>query len=190
MRTTVDTSFENKLLSSKSSTSVNKPRINPKQLCMSLSQYLQRYDSILTIKQWTDIEKDICMQHGVSNFFELGVINEDEGGHHPLSLVSYLHVNRQRIDPYGELSIYENGIPMSNRRDLYTFVNQLLRGHDKQEDHAVAASSTKRPVCFSADQLSAVEKGIKHKFGSLLGFQNPTQIINKAKQQQQTSSMI
>ncbi|CAF2616469.1 unnamed protein product [Rotaria sp. Silwood2] len=193
MRTTVDTSFENTLLSS-SLSSVAKPRITLKQLCIDLGQHLKRYDNILTIKQWSEVEKTFCSQHGIENFFGFCMINEDNGGHLPLSLISFLHMNRQRIDPNGQLSVYENVIPTSNRRELYTFVNQLLRTHDNREEHTNSNTSTEistnRPICFSADQLSAIEKGIKHKFGGLLGFQGSTQIINKAKQQQQTNLMI
>ncbi|CAF4860629.1 unnamed protein product, partial [Rotaria sp. Silwood1] len=190
IRTTVDTSFEHTLLSS-SVPPIVKPSITLKQLCGDLGQYLKRYDSILTIKQWAEVEKTFCSQHGIENFFGFCMINDDDGGHLPLSLISFLHMNRQRIDPNGQLSVYENAIPTGNRRELYTFVNQLLRNYDNREEH----SDAHRPICFSTDQLSAIEKGIKHKFGGLLGFQGPTQIINKAKQQQQqqrqeTNSMI
>ncbi|CAM4909922.1 unnamed protein product [Rotaria socialis] len=198
MRTAVDTSFANTLSATAPvaglSMPVAKSRITLNQLCIDLSQYLKTRDSILTVKQWAEVEKTFCSYHGVENFFEFGMINEDDGGRLPLSLMSFLHLYRQRIDPNGQLSVYENVIPTGNRRDLYTFVNQLLRIHDKREDDAHAntlnKSTTDRPVCFSADQLSAIEKGVKHKFGSLCGFQDTTQIINKAKQQQQTQSMI
>ncbi|CAF2970959.1 unnamed protein product [Rotaria sp. Silwood2] len=196
IRTTVNTSFENTLLAAVAATSVppiDKPRISLKQLCFDLGQYLKRYDSILTIKQWAEVEKAFCSQHGIENFFGFHMMNEDNDSHNPLSLLSFLHLYRQRIDSNGHLSVYENAIPTSNRKELYTFVNQLLRNYDNRVAHADSnasiQNSTNRPIFFSANQLAAVEKGIKHKFGSLLGFQGAAQIINKI-QQQKPHSMI
>jgi hypothetical protein len=179
-RATIDTSFENSLISSDQ----NGPKISLKQLCSDLTRRLERYETILTIKQLHDLEKTLCNQHSVRQFSDLGIKDDDEM---PLDLITFLYTYRDKIDPNGILSLYESPSSAGNRQEMYTFVNQLTvlkdqRGAEQPDGH-------KREILISKDQSSAVEKVIKHKFGGLLGFNQCSQILHKAKQQQQYKQM-
>ena len=154
----------------------NKPKVSLQQLCSELIKLLQRYDTVLSIKQLYDVEKRLCDKYSVNRFSDLGITDNHNI---PLDLISFLYTHREKIDPNGELSIYESPSSVVDRQEMYSFVNQLVvlndrigGGHDEQ----------KREIYMTKDQSSAVEKAVKHKFGGLLGFNRSSQIINKARQ--------
>ena len=174
-RIAIDTSFESTLLSSDR----NSPEISLKQLCSDLTKHLERYETVLTIKQLHDIENRLCCQHSVTKFSDFSINGDDQA---PLDLISFLYKYRDKIDPDGALSLYESASSIGNRQELYTFVNQLtvLKDQRAKEDEP---GENKREIHMSKDQSSAVEKVIKHKFGGLLGFNRCSQILHRAKQQ-------
>ena len=174
-RTIIDTSFENSMVSSNPSS----PIISVKELCSELAKCLERYETVLTIKQLHDIEKHLCRQHSVGKFSDFGITDDDQL---PLDLISFLYTYRDKIDPNGTLSLYEGPSSTSNRQEMYRFVNQLTVLKDQREEEQT--DGQKREIHMSKDQSSAVEKVIKHKFGGLLGFNRCSQILHKAKQQQ------
>lgn len=172
--TTIDTSFGN------SSTSYsNKPRISIKQLCSDLFQILVRYETVLTVKQLIDIRKNLCNHHSVSDFSAFGILDEDE--HFPLDIISFLYKYREKIDPTGELSIYENVSSIGDRQELFLFVNQLSIINQWREKQQGDEYSSNREVPLSKDQITAVEKSIQHKFGGVTNNKRSLQIIKKAK---------
>ncbi len=176
-RTTTETSFEN--LSS--SLHSNKPQISLNKLYSYLSQMLARYDTILTIKQLFDIKKNLCHHYSITNFSEFGITDDDNN---PLDMISFLYINREKIDPTGELSIYESSSSMGDRQEIYSFVNQLTiinQWREKQQQDEY--STSQREISLSKDQLSAVEKAVQHKFGGVMTNNRSLQIIKKAKNQ-------
>jgi hypothetical protein len=185
-RTTIETSFEN--LSS--SLHSNKPQISLNKLYSYLSQMLARYDTILTIKQLFDIKKNLCHHYSITNFSEFGITDDDNN---PLDMISFLYINREKIDPTGELSIYESSSSMGDRQEIYSFVNQLTiinQWREKQQQDEY--STSQREISLSKDQLSAVEKAVQHKFGGVMTNNRSLQIIKKAKNQysKKTHSII
>jgi hypothetical protein len=184
-RTTIETSFE----SSTSSSHQNKQRTSLKQLCTDLFKCLARFDTVLSIKQLFNVNKHLCNEHSVNNFSDFGMNDDDDT---PLDLISFLHMYREKIDSHGELSIYENPSSIGDRQEMYSFVNQLTVINDRREEQQQDGFSTGRDIHMSKDQLSAVEKAVKHKFGGLLGYNQSSQIVNKAKQQyhKKTHSII
>lgn len=185
-RTTIETSFEN--LSS--SLHSNKPQISLNKLYSYLSQMLARYDTILTIKQLFDIKKNLCHHYSITNFSEFGITDDDNN---PLDMISFLYINREKIDPTGELSIYESSSSMGDRQEIYSFVNQLTiinQWREKQQQDEY--STSQREISLSKDQLSAVEKAVQHKFGGVMTNNRSLQIVKKAKNQysKKTHSII
>ncbi|CAF0785186.1 unnamed protein product, partial [Didymodactylos carnosus] len=183
-RTTIETSFENSSIWSHP----NESQPSAKQLCSDLVKLLKRYDTVLSIKQLFDVEKCLCDQHSVKTFSEFGV-NDDDDCDSILDLISFLYKFREKIDPNGELSIYENPSSIGDRQEMYSFVSQLIVLNDRREEQQHDEHSSNREIHMTKDQLSAVEQAVKHKFGGLLGFNRSSQVINKAKQQQQHRKM-
>jgi hypothetical protein len=142
---------------------------------------LARYDTILTIKQLFDIKKNLCHHYSITNFSEFGITDDDNN---PLDMISFLYINREKIDPTGELSIYESSSSMGDRQEIYSFVNQLTiinQWREKQQQDEY--STSQREISLSKDQLSAVEKAVQHKFGGVMTNNRSLQIIKKAKNQ-------
>jgi hypothetical protein len=140
---------------------------------------LSRYDAVLTIRQLFDIKKNLCHHYSKTNFSDLG-ISDDEGDE--LDMISFLYKYREKIDPSGELSIYENVSSTGDRLEIYSFVNQLSilnTWREKQQEQDEYSNS--REIPLSKDQLSAVEKAVQHKFGGTLTNNRALQIIKKAK---------
>jgi hypothetical protein len=107
-------------------------------------------------------------------------ISDDEGDE--LDMISFLYKYREKIDPSGELSIYENVSSTGDRLEIYSFVNQLSilnTWREKQQEQDEYSNS--REIPLSKDQLSAVEKAVQHKFGGTLTNNRALQIIKKAK---------
>lgn len=153
---------------------------------------LIRYDTVLTIKQLFDIKKNLCNQHSIKNFAEFSINDDEDDENFPLDIISFIHIYRDKIDPAKELSIYENSSSMSDRQEIYSFVNQLTVINNWREKQQQDEYSNTREIPLSKDQLSAVEKAIQHKFGGTLTNNRGLQIIKKAKNQysQQSHSII
>ncbi len=126
----------------------------------------------------------------MTNFSEFGI--NDDNDNIPLDMISFLYIYREKIDPTGELSIYENSSSTSDRQELYPFVNQLTVINNWREKQQQDEDSNSREIHLSKEQLSAVEKAIQHKFGGVLGNKRVSQIIKKAKNQnyRKTRSII
>ncbi|CAM4933155.1 unnamed protein product [Rotaria socialis] len=178
--TTIDTSFEASFMPSDS----KRPKISLKQICTDLTKLLERYDTMLSIKQLFDVEKRLCNQHSVKRFSDFGINDDDDDDDDniPLDLISFLYAYREKIDPNGELSIYESSSSAGDRQEMYSFVNQLIVLNDRKEEEQEQHCVNKREIHMTKDQLSAIEKAVKHKFGGLLGFNRPSQILSRTKQ--------
>ncbi len=126
----------------------------------------------------------------MNNFSEFGI--NDDNDNMPLDMISFLYTYREKIDPTGELSIYENSSSTCDRQELYPFVNQLTVINNWREKQQQDEDSNSREIHLSKEQLSAVEKAIQHKFGGVLGNKRVSQIIKKAKNQnyRKTRSII
>jgi len=187
-RTPVETSFENLSSSSYS----NKTQTSLKQLCSDLFKMLARYDAVLTIKQLFDIKKNLLNHYSIRNFSEFGINDDEDDDNISLDMISFLYKHREKIDPHGELSIYENSSSMGDRQEIYSFVNQLTVINSWREKQQQDEYSNSREIPLSKDQLSAVEKAVQHKFGGILTNNRGLQIIKKAKNQysKKTHSII
>ena len=182
-----------KRLFGNSSSHTNKSRISLKQLYADLFKILARYDTILTIKQLFDIKKNLCNHYSIRDFAEFGLNDDEDDDNIPLDMISFLHKYREKIDPIGELSIYENSSSTgSDRQEIYSFVNQLSIINYWREKQEQDEYTTSREIPLSKNQLSAVEKAVQHKFGGIITNNRGLQIIKKAKNQyaKKTHSII
>jgi hypothetical protein len=166
-----------------------------KDICSDLFTILVRYDSVLTIKQLYDIKKHLCKKYSIKHFSQLSFDdNEDDGDgeSNSLDLVSFIHKHRDKIDLYGDLSIYDYVSTVSDRQELYSFVNQLVVFKNWSEKQEQNQSANNRTTIMTKDQLSAVERALQYKFPGLIGNSRVAQIVKKAKQQptQKTRSTI
>ena len=107
-------------------------------------------------------------------------------------MISFLNIYHGKIDPNGELSIYENSSSIGDRQEIYSFVNQLTVINSWREKQEQDEYSNSREIPLSKGQLSAVEKAIQHKFGGISANNRASQIIKKAKNQfhKKTHSII
>ncbi|CAF3054372.1 unnamed protein product [Rotaria sp. Silwood2] len=117
-----ETSFSN--LSS-SSYETRSP-VSLQDICSDLFNILVRFDSVLTIKQLYEIQNYLCKKYSIKNFSEFRFNdNDDDDENNYLDLISFIHKHRDKIDPHGDLSIYEYISSTGDRQEIYTFVNQL-----------------------------------------------------------------
>jgi hypothetical protein len=157
-----------------------------KQFCSYLFEILIKYETALTVKQFLQIENHLCAKYSVdsSTMFKFDVNNTDDSA---VNLVSFLDVHQMLIDPNRELSVYGYNVPITDRRELFEFVNQLIESNiDRQNMSQQAIQSDGDPndgdIQITADNLTILEKTVIRKFGGLLGFLTGTNILRKSKQ--------
>ncbi|CAF1258977.1 unnamed protein product [Adineta steineri] len=184
-RPSIETSFGN----SSSSSIQDTPHVSLNQLCSDMFKILMRYDTVLTLKQLSDVKKHVCDQYSLEDFSEFGITDDNS----PLDMISFLNMHRNKIDPNKELAIYENNSSSGDRHELYSFVNQLTVINNWREQQPGDQYSSSREIPLSKDQLSAVEKAIQHKFSGVLTRTSTSQIIKRTKkhfQNKPTQSLI
>ncbi|CAF3066439.1 unnamed protein product [Rotaria sp. Silwood2] len=163
-------------------------------ICSDLFHILVRFDSVLTIRQLYDIQNYLCKKYSIKNFseFYFNDNDDDDDENNYLDLISFIHKHRDKIDPHGDLSIYEYISSTSDRQEIYTFVNQLTVIKNWREKQEQNEYSTDRKIIMSKDQSSAVERSLQYKFAGLIGHNRVSQIIKKAKHQytKKTRSII
>jgi hypothetical protein len=157
-----------------------KPPVSLKQLCSNIYTALIRYDTVLTIEQLLEIDKDLCTQHGVASFSAFSY-DQNDHDNNPVNFVLFLDKHRQLIDPHGELSVYEHTASIGDQIDLYSFIQQLsaINNEELNEGHQHAHTEQ---FHLSTEKLSAVEKSIQHKFGGTISSRKLNQLIKKVKQ--------
>ena len=176
----IETSFGNPS-SSSSSSYPERPKTSVKQLCSDLFQILVRYETVLTIKQLFDIRKHLCNRYSLRHFSEFGFTNDDDDDCIPLDMLTFLYLYREKIDPTGNLSIYDTASSTGDRQDIYLFVNQLSILNSWREKQEANENSSSRDIPLSKDQTSAVEKAIQYRFGgALTNNHRASQVIKKA----------
>ncbi|CAF4848454.1 unnamed protein product [Rotaria sp. Silwood1] len=162
-------------------------------ICSDLFHILVRFDSVLTIRQLYDIQNHLCKKYSIKNFSEFYFNdNDDDDENNYLDLISFIHKHRDKIDPHGDLSIYEYISSTGDRQEIHTFVNQLTVIKNWREKQEQNEYSSDRKIIMSKDQSSAVERALQYKFAGLLGHNRVSQIIKKAKHQytKKTRSII
>lgn len=170
----------------------HKPPVSFAQLCSDIYIALSRYDTVLPIKQLLKIENHLCSQYGVSDF---SVFNYDDDGN-SISFVAFLDKHRHTIDPHGELSIYEHTTSTNNREELYSFVQQLSAinpsntspdEYQQQSSILIHGDVHGDQFHLSSENMSAIEKAVKHKFPEIQHFRQGNQIMRRIKQQRHRS---
>ncbi|UJR37109.1 hypothetical protein I4U23_029813 [Adineta vaga] len=164
----VNTSFACSLFTSHQKKS--KPTVSLAQLCSDIYTFLVRYDTVLTIKQLLKIEQRLCTQH---------------------DFISFLDKYRHTIDPRKELSVYEHISSINNREELYSFIQQLsainnndVNLNEEQQSNVLIHGDVRADqLHLNTENISAVEKAIKHKFPEFHHDHQGSQMIRKAKQQ-------
>ncbi len=148
-----------------------------KEFCSNLFEILINYETALTIKDFLQIENHLCTEYSVDNFaafkFDDNDIDDTDA-----NLVSFLGVHQTLIDPNKELSVYGYNVPNTDRQELLEFANQLI---ESNSDAQFGTDSNDENIQLTADNLSILEKTVKHKFGGLLGFRTGTDILRKVK---------
>ncbi|CAF1642134.1 unnamed protein product, partial [Adineta ricciae] len=186
----VDTSFASSFFTTHPTK--HKPPVSFTQLCSDIYIALSRYNTVPPIKQLLKIENHLHTQHGVSNFAVFNYDDNDDDNDNRTSLVSFLDKHRHTIDPHGELSIYEHATSTNNREELYSFVQQLsaINPNNANTDEYQHQSSVLIHGNVHADQfhlssenMSAIEKAVRHKFPEIHHFQQGNQIMRRVKQE-------
>ncbi|CAF4183220.1 unnamed protein product, partial [Rotaria magnacalcarata] len=139
------------------------------------------------IKQLLQIENHLCTKYSLDSFAELKFDASDDDDDTDTNIVSFLNTHQKLIDPNAELSVYGHNVPITDRRDLFEFTNQLIESNsDKQHISSQSVElhmgSNNEDIQINADRLSILEKAIVHKFGGLLGFRSGRNILRKTKQ--------
>lgn len=141
------------------------------------------------MKQFRQIENRLCTDYSLDSFAELKFDADNDDDDTDTNMLSFLNTHQKLIDPNAQLSVYGNNIPITDRRDLFEFTNQLIESNsDKQHTSSQSAEfhidSNNEDIQISADRVSILEKAIVHKFGGLLGFRSGRNILRKAKSSQ------
>ena len=157
-----------------------------REFCSYLFEILNKYDTALTVKQLLKIENHLCIKYGVDSFAAFK-FNENDASDTDVNLVSFLDTYQTLIDPNRELSIYGYNVSPMDRRELLEFTSQVIEANsDKQcmlsNTSQFDTDSNDEKIQISTDNILILEKAVKHKFGSLLGFRTGTDILRKAKQ--------
>ncbi|CAF4753864.1 unnamed protein product [Rotaria socialis] len=160
--------------------------VDLKQLCSYLFEILIKYENAPTIKQLLQIENHLCTKYRLDSFAELKFDTGDDDDDTDTNIVSFLNTHQKLIDPNSELSVYGYNVPITDRRDLFEFTNQLIESNsDKQHISSQSVElhmdSNNEDIQINADRLSILEKAIVHKFGGLLGFRSGRNILHKTK---------
>lgn len=153
-----------------------------KQICSELFDILARFDTVPTIKQLVDIKKYLCRQHLIRNFSEFAFNEDDDYDNNYLDLVSFIHKYREKIDPHGDLSIYEYSSSIGNdRQEIYSFVNQLTMVRIWREKQSQDEHFNQREIVLAKNQISAMEKALQYKYPGINVNNRIPQIMKKAK---------
>jgi hypothetical protein len=76
-------------------------------------------------------------------------------------MTSFLNIYRDKIDPHSELSIYDYPESIDDRKEIYSFVNQLTIINSWSEKQQKDEYSNNIEILLSKGQLSSVEKAIQ-----------------------------
>jgi hypothetical protein len=157
-----------------------------KQFCSYLFEILIKKETALTVKQFLQIENRLCTEYHVDSFaaFKFDGNDTDDTD---VNLVSFLDTHQNLIDPNRELSVYGYNVPVSDRKELFEFVNQLIESNsDRQNMSQQTIQSDGDPndedIQLTADNLTILEKVVIRKFGGLLGFRTGINILRKSKE--------
>lgn len=141
------------------------------------------------IEQLVQLEESICDQYDVNDFSVFNYDNEEDGPNDAaMSLLTFLHRYRTKIDPEGELAIYDEAGSLEEREDIYGFIRQLnaiyhnQSMHHDQQQQVVSADGDLHGGHHAIDSetLSAVEKVVRHKFGQSVNHREAKQMLVKA----------
>ena len=164
------------------------PMRSLKDVCSDLFSIFIRYDSILSMQQIYSIKTHICKKYSINDFTQLrfkdSSIDDGDGQNKYLDLISFIQQYRSKIDPNGDLSIYDYlSTNVGDRQELYTFVKQLTAFTDWSEKQEQNQATNNRTALMTKEQTLAVERALQYKFPGSIVNNQVFQIIKKAKQQ-------
>ena len=166
----------------------NRPNlsITLNQFCSYLFEILINYEMPLTVRQFLKIEKHLRTKYNVDHFSAFK-FHENDDDNTDVNLVSFLDKHQTLIDPHGELSVYGYNVHLSDRQEMFEFVNQLIESnHDRRcmssQPGQFDTNADDENIQINADKLPILEKVVAYKFGELFGFQKGMNILRKIKQ--------
>lgn len=155
------------------------------------------FDAPLTIKQLAEVEELLCKRHGVNTFSEL-TYAEDDDDENAESFISFIDKHRQNIDPFQELSVYEEVVSADVPVELQSYVEQLSVintsdiSEERQPQHAASTHGRINSDQFfiSSEKFSTIERAVKYKYGGSISLRKVSQIIRKAKRKAKKNKHI